>query len=254
VIDTHAHLDGCEEPPAGLLARAREAGVDRVITIGTGIDSCRAALAIAESEDGVFAALGVHPHQAAEPDAERLDELAELLGHERAVAVGEIGLDFYRDWAPHDRQRDLFAAELELAAGLGKPVVVHSREADTETAAALAGFDGTVVLHCFSSPALLEPALERGYYVSFAGNVTFPSAEALRGAAKGVPADRILAETDSPYLAPVPRRGRPNEPANVAYTVAALAEIRGEAPDELAARIDANATAAFSLPVAARAR
>jgi TatD DNase family protein len=254
VIDTHAHLDGCEEPPAGLLARAREAGVDRVITIGTGIDSSRAALAIAERQDGVFAALGVHPHQAADADAERLDELAQLLGHERAVAVGEIGLDFYRDRAPHERQGELFAAQLALAAELGKAVVVHSREADTATAAALAGFDGTVVLHCFSSPALLEPALERGYYVSFAGNVTFRSAEELRAAAARVPADRILAETDSPYLAPVPRRGRPNEPANVVYTVAALAEVRGETAEELGARIDVNATAAFSLPVAAPAR
>jgi len=250
VIDTHAHLDGCEEPPEALLARAREAGVERVITVGSGIDSCRAALAIAEGERGVFAALGIHPHQAGGPEAERLAELAELLGQERAVAVGETGLDFYRDWAPPDSQRSLFAAQLELAGELGKPVVIHNRDADSETAAALAGFDGTVILHCFSSPALLDVALERGYYLSFAGNVTYPSAEELREAARRVPAERILAETDSPYLAPVPRRGRPNEPSNVVHTVAALAQTRGEDAAELAARIDANATAAFSLPVA----
>ena len=248
MIDTHAHLDGCEESPEVLLARAREAGVERVITVGSGIDSCRAALAISEGEPGVFGALGIHPHQAGGPEAERLHELAELLRHERAVAVGETGLDFYRDWAPHDRQRSLFAAELELARELGKPVVIHNRDADSETAAALAGFDGTVILHCFSSPGLLEVALERGYYLSFAGNVTYPGAEELREAARQLPAERILAETDSPYLAPVPRRGRPNEPANVVHTVTALAEARDEDPVELAARLDANAAMAFSLP------
>ena len=249
MIDTHAHLDGCESGPEELLARAREAGVDRVIAVGSGIDSCRASLAIAESERGVFAALGIHPHQAGGEEAERLTELAELLRHERAVAVGETGLDFYRDWAPHERQRQLFAAQLELASRVGKPVVIHNREADSETADALAGFGGAVILHCFSSPGLLDVALERDYYVSFAGNVTYPSAEELREAAKRIPAERILAETDSPYLAPVPRRGRPNEPANVVHTVGALAQARGEHPDDLAAQIEANATAAFSLPV-----
>ena len=254
MIDTHAHLDGCEASPEELLARAREVGVERVITVGSGIDSCLASLAIAEGELGVFAALGIHPHQAGEEERERVDELAELLRHERAVAVGETGLDFYRDWAPHDRQRELFAAQLELAADLGKAVVIHNRDADSETAGMLAGFDGTVILHCFSSTSLLTAALERGYYVSFAGNVTYPSAEELRDAARHVPAERILAETDSPYLAPVPRRGRSNEPANVVHTVAALAKARGEDAAELAARIDANATVAFSLPVATPTR
>jgi TatD DNase family protein len=254
VIDTHAHLDGCESPAEELLARARAAGVERVITVGSGIDSCRASLAIAEGEPGVFAALGIHPHQAGGEEAERLSELAELLRHERAVAVGETGLDFYRDWAPHDAQRSLFAAQLELATELGKPVVIHSREADSETAEMLSEFDGTVILHCFSSPGLLAAALDRDYYVSFAGNVTYSSAEALREAAKRVPAERILAETDSPYLAPVPRRGRPNEPANVVHTVAALADARGEGAAGLKARIDDNATVAFSLPVASPTR
>jgi TatD DNase family protein len=254
VIDTHAHLDGSETPPEELLARAREAGVERVITVGSGIESCRAALGIAERDAAVFAALGIHPHQAGGEEVERLAELAELLSHDLAVAVGETGLDFYRDWAPPERQRVVFAAQLELAAELGKPVVIHNRDADSETVKMLAGFDGTVILHCFSSPALLGPALERGYYVSFAGNVTYPSAEELRVAAKRVPADRILAETDTPYLAPVPRRGRPNEPANVLHTVAALAQVRGEDIGELGDRIDANATLAFSLPVASPAQ
>ena len=248
MIDTHAHLDACADRPAALLRRARDAGVDRVITIGTGIDSSRAAVALADRHEEVFAVLGIDPHQAGGTEAERIDELRELFTHDRAVAVGETGLDFFRDHAPRDRQLILFETQLELATELGKPVVIHNRDADAETAHVLAGFNGTVVLHCFSSPGLLEPALARGYYVSFAGNVTYPKAEALRAAAKRVPPERILAETDSPYLAPQPRRGRPNEPAHVVHTIAALAAARSEDAEELGARIDANAAAAFSLP------
>jgi TatD DNase family protein len=229
------------------VTRAQTAGVERIVSVGSGLASCRETLAIAEREQGVFAALGIHPHQAADEDAGRLDELRKLLGHERAVAVGETGLDFYRDYAPHDRQRELFERQLELAAELGKAVVVHSRAASDETAEALERFEGTVVLHCFSAPELLPVALERSYYVSFAGNVTYPSAEELREAARRIPGDRLLIETDSPYLSPQPRRGRPNEPANVVHTAAALAKTRGEDADELGARLDANATAAFSL-------
>jgi TatD DNase family protein len=248
VIDTHAHLDACADSPEELVARARAAGVTRILTVGTTIDGCRTALALAAENDGVFAILGVHPHEAGGPDADRLDELRGLLADPRAVAVGETGLDHFRDYAPRDRQRDLFRRHLDLAAELGKPVVVHSRAADEETAATLERFDGTVVLHCFSSARLLPPALERRYYVSFAGNVTYPNATDLRLAATQVPADRILAETDSPYLSPQPLRGRPNEPANVVHTVAALAEARREDAGELAATIDANAAAAFGLP------
>ena len=247
MIDTHAHLDACADRPAALLRRAREAGIIRVITIGTGIESSREAVALADRHDEVFAAVGIDPHQAGDQEAQRIDELRELFTHERAVAVGETGLDFYRELAPRAAQRRLFEEQLALASELGKPVVIHNRDADRETAEVLATFDGTVVLHCFSSPGLLEPALDRGYYVSFAGNVTYPKADALRAAAKRVPAERILAETDSPYLAPQPRRGRPNEPAHVVHTVAALAKARGEDPDELAARIGANATTAFTL-------
>ena len=248
MIDTHAHLDACADPPADLLSRAREAGVDRVITVGTTIESCRAALETAGRDEGVFATLGVHPHEAGGGEAGRMEELRGLLGHERAVAVGETGLDFFRDYAPRDAQLRLFEQHLELASELGKPVVIHTRDADAEVATALAGFEGSVVLHCFSSPRLLPVALERRYYVSFAGNVTFPKADELRAAATQVPADRMLAETDCPYLAPQPRRGRPNEPANVVHTVAALAAARGEDTAELAAQIDRNASVAFSLP------
>jgi TatD DNase family protein len=247
VIDTHAHLDACEDP-AALLDRARAAGVTRVVTIGTGLDSCKAALGLAELHDGVFAALGVDPHRAATDDAERMDELRSLLEHPRVVAVGETGLDDFHRRATLEQQRRLFRAHIELADELGKAVVIHSRAANDATAEELESFAGPVVMHCFSEPGLLPFALDRRFYVSFAGNVTFPKAPELREAAAQVPADRILAETDSPYLAPQPVRGRPNEPANVVHTVKVLAEARGESPDELAARIDANASAVFRLP------
>ncbi|MFN2467887.1 MAG: TatD family hydrolase [Gaiellaceae bacterium] len=247
MIDTHAHLDACADEPDALVERARAAGVDRIVAVGSGLESCRRTLEVAHRHEGVAAALGVHPHQAEEPDAGWLDELAELLRDDRAVAVGETGLDFYRDYAPRDAQSGLFRAHLELAAELRLPVVVHTRDADEPTARALAEFAGTVVLHCFSSQGLLRTALERRYYVSFAGNVTYPGASELRSAAASVGADRILAETDCPYLSPQPRRGRPNEPANVVYTLNALADARGEDAAALASRIDANATAAFRL-------
>ena len=245
MIDTHAHLD--PDHAAETLERARAVGVDRVLTVATRIASAHQALGLAEQHDGVYAVLGIHPHNANEPDAHRLDELRDLLRHPRAVAVGETGLDNHHDHATPEEQLRLFDVQIELARELRLPLVIHSRDADEDTLAALLRTDGTVVLHCFSSPALLEPALERGWYVSFAGNVTYPKAPELREAARRVPADRILAETDSPYLAPQPVRGKPNEPANVMHTLAVLAEARGEDEAELAAQIDANATAAFGL-------
>ena len=248
MIDTHAHLDACNEPAAFLVERARAVGVSRIITIGTGIDSCRAALAIADEQGGVFASLGIDPHQAGGAEAERTDELAELVTHPSVVAVGETGLDYFHDLAPRPAQLPLFERQLELAGSVGLPVVMHSRDADADTAAALVGFAGTVILHCFSVPGLRDTALERGYYVSFAGNVTYPKAVALREAAAVVPADRILAETDSPYLSPQPLRGKRNEPANVLHTLAALAAARGEEVATLEQQIDRNATAAFGLP------
>jgi len=247
VTDAHAHLDACEEP-ATLVERARVAGVTRIVTIGTGIESCRAALALAEAHEGVFAALGIDPHQAASPEAGRLEELRELLGHPKAVAVGETGLDNVRRFATPGEQRTLFEAQLTLADELSLPVVIHSREAAADTAAALSSFPGTVILHCFSSPGLLPAVLERGYYVSFAGNATYPKAPELREAAAVVPEDKILVETDSPYLSPQPVRGRRNEPAHLVHTIAALAEVRGEDPETLAAHTHANATVAFRLP------
>jgi TatD DNase family protein len=247
VTDSHAHLDACDEDPAALLERARAAGVTRLVTIGTGIESSRAALAIAESHEGVFVALGIDPHRAGTVEANRLAELRDLLQHERVVAVGETGLDTVRRHATPEQQRRLLDGHLELATELGLPVVIHNREADAETAEALASFDGVVILHCFSSPLLAPIAVERGYYVSFAGNLTYPSASALRDVAATIPGDRILVETDSPYLAPQPVRGKPNEPANVVETVRVLAGARGAPLEEVAAATHANAAAAFGL-------
>jgi TatD DNase family protein len=247
VIDTHAHLTSLDDPDEAI-QRAAEAGVTRILTVGTDVVDCRRALSLADRHNGVFAILGIHPHEAGTATEEDLAELRDLLDHPKAVAVGETGLDWYRDYAPRDDQRRLFAAELELAATLGKPAVIHTRAADEDTLAALAEFTGPVVLHCFSSARLLPTALERGWYVSFAGNATFPKAVDLRLAATEVPAGRILAETDSPYLAPQPLRGKRNEPANVVHTLAAVARSRGQEPGELERQIERNATECFSLP------
>jgi TatD DNase family protein len=246
VIDTHAHLTALDDADEAV-ERAAEAGVTRILTVGTDVDDCRNALELVDRHEGVFAILGIHPHEAGTATSEDLDELRELLSHPKAVAVGETGLDWYRDYAPRDDQQRIFVAQLELATELGKPVVIHTRAADDDTFAQLTDFPGTVVLHCFSSPHLLPTALERGWYVSFAGNATFPKAVDLRLAATQVTAERILAETDSPYLAPQPVRGRRNEPANVVHTVAALAEARGDEPVELEQQIERNAAECFAL-------
>ncbi len=250
MIDTHAHLDACEGTPGEVMARARGAGVRRVLTIGTGIEGGHTAIAIAGAFDDVYAVVGIHPHQAGVDAGQlhRVQELRELLAQPRVVALGEIGLDYFRDYAPHNRQQQLFDEQLALAAELGLPVVIHARSADADTAMRLVSHPGTVILHCFSSPGLLELALERGFYVSFAGNLTYPAAADLREAAARVPADRLLAETDCPYLSPQRVRGKKNEPAFVLHTLCTLAEVRGEREDELAARIEANAAVAFGLP------
>jgi TatD DNase family protein len=249
VIDTHAHLDAFEEP-AEILGRAREAGVARVITVGTTIESCRESLALCDEHEGVFAVLGLHPHEAGTVREQDIDELRELLAHPKAVAVGETGLDYYRDLAPRDRQAESFRAQAVLAVELGKPLVVHTRAADADTVAVLQELpeETPVVLHCFSSADLLEPALERGWHVSFAGNLTYPKAPELRWVAARVPAGRLLLETDCPYLAPQAMRGKRNEPAYVVHTLAAAAEARGEDAAALEAQVEANAAALFGLP------
>ena len=246
MIDTHAHLDALEEP-SEVIARARAAGVTRIVTIGTGIESCRRALALAEHE-AVYAALGIDPHQAGTEEAARVGELQALLSHPKAVAVGEAGLDYHYGAGRKPEQRELFSAQLGLARELELPIVVHTRSANADTAELLREHEGTVVMHCFSEPELVSVGVDRGWYFSFAGNVTYPKADDLRAAAAAVPAARLLVETDSPYLAPQPVRGRTNEPAHVLHTVTALAAARNEDEDELAARLDANASTAFRLP------
>jgi TatD DNase family protein len=247
VIDTHAHLDALDDHDDAV-ARARAAGVTRILTVGTDVAGCRRALELAEAHEEVYAILGIHPHEAGQAVEADVAAVRELLAHPKAVGAGETGLDWFRDYAPRDRQLWLFESMLAVAADTGMPAVIHTRAADADTLAALAGFEGRVVLHCFSSPHLLEPALERGWYVSFAGNVSFPKAVDLRLAARRVPAGRLLAETDCPYLAPQPVRGRRNEPAYVVHTLAALADARGEDADLLAAQIDRNATECFGVP------
>jgi TatD DNase family protein len=247
VIDSHAHLDAGEQDAGTLVERAAAAGVERIVSIGAGIESCRAAIAIADSYDAVYAAVGIDPHKAA-TDVDRTPELRAFLSHPRVVAVGETGLDYHYGAGVKREQRQLFEAQLALADEAGLPVVIHCREAAGDTADVLGGFEGVVVLHCFSEPELLPAALERGYFVSFAGNVTYGRSDDLRQAAARIPADRLLVETDSPYLSPQPLRGRPNEPANIVHTVAVLAAARGEDAAEVGARTAANARLAFRLP------
>ncbi len=247
MIDTHTHLDALEDPD-GAVERARAAGVTRLLTVGTDVAGCRRALELADAHDGVYAILGIHPHEAGTATEEDVAEVRRLLAHPKAVGAGETGLDWFRDYAPRERQRALFASMLEVARDTAKPAVIHTRAADADTLEALGDFDGRVVLHCFSSPHLLEPALEHGWYVSFAGNVSFPKAVDLRLAAREVPADRLLVETDAPYLAPQPVRGKRNEPAYVVHTLAALAQARDEDPGELERQLDRNATECFDLP------
>jgi TatD DNase family protein len=247
VIDTHAHLDALDDPD-GAVQRAATAGVTRIVSIGTDPTSWAQTLDLVERHEDVFMSAGLHPHEAT-PSFD-LAELPRLLQHPKVVAVGEIGLDYYRDYAPRDAQAKLFVYQLGLARKAGLPVVIHNRAADEDTTSILRQwFDGgTVVLHCFSSPGLLEEAVERRWYVSFAGNVTYKNADDLRAAARAVPAELLLAETDSPYLSPQPVRGETNEPAFVLHTLATLAEARQEDAHALAAQIEANATSAFALP------
>jgi TatD DNase family protein len=241
VIDTHAHL-GDDAPE--VLARARAVGVTRVVAVATTVSDARRVLDLATEHEGVYACLGIHPHEAGGSEPAKADELESLLAHPKAVAAGETGLDYFRDYAPHDAQLRLFERQLALARSVHKPVVIHARAADEDTRRLLLAHDGPVVLHCFSSYGLLDAALERGWYVSFAGNVTYKNAYDLRAAARRVPAERLLAETDSPYLAPQPVRGRRNEPAYVVHTYEALAQLRDE---DVRNRIVANAEAVFGL-------
>jgi TatD DNase family protein len=247
MIDSHTHLDLCEPPDAELVAAAEAAGVTRMLTVGTESASCRAALAAAEAFPQVFAAVGRHPNAASGFDDADLAELRALAAHERCLAIGETGLDFYRDGAPRADQERAFAAQIALARETGKPLTIHSRAAEEETLAQLAReAEGlSVVIHCFSMPDHLGECLERGYAISFAGNVTYKNAAALAEAAREVPEDRLLVETDAPYLTPQVVRKERNQPAFVAHIVAFLAQLRGVSPDELGALVERNAARVF---------
>jgi TatD DNase family protein len=247
VIDSHTHLDLCEAPDAELVAAAEAAGVRGMLTVGIDGASCRAALAAAEAFPQVRAAVGRHPNAAKGFDDADLAELRALAAHDRCLAIGETGLDFYRDAAPPADQSRAFAAQIALARETGKPLVIHTRAAAEETLAQLsAEAEGvTVVLHCFSMPDRLAECLARGYAISFAGNVTYKAASELAQAARKVPDDRILVETDAPYLTPQAVRKQRNEPAFLAHTVRFLAELRGVSAEELGAAAERNAVSVF---------
>jgi TatD DNase family protein len=247
VIDTHCHLDSCEPPDAELVEAARAEGVTRLATVGMNGPSIERALEAAREFDEVVAIAGRHPHHAEGFGDADLEEIERAAEDPLVRAVGETGLDYFRDRAPRDDQRRAFEAQLDLAARRELPVVIHTRAAEDDTFAILAErAEGlTVILHCFSAPDRLDECVERGYLCSFAGNVTYPKNEGLQAAARDVPADRILVETDSPYLSPQPRRGRPNEPANVVHTARFVADLRGVGYEELERTVEANAAAVF---------
>jgi TatD DNase family protein len=248
VIDSHTHLDSCAPDDAELVAAADRAGVRRILTVGTTGASCRAALAATEHFPQVFAAIGRHPNEATGFDDADLAELQALAAHDGCRAIGETGLDFYRDHAPRADQERAFRAQIDLARATGKPLVIHTRAADDDTIATLRDHaDGvTVILHCFGMPARLDECLEQPRWIlSFAGNVTYPSAQDLAAAAERVPADRLLVETDAPYLTPQPVRKERNQPAFVAHTARFVAERRGVAYAELEADVERTAAALF---------
>ncbi len=247
MVDPHCHLFLLSREPGEVVEEARRAGVDTIISVGIDPDSSRRSLGFAERFRGVFATAGMHPHTARELDARAGAEIEELLGNPLVVAVGETGLDFHRDLSPREDQERAFRIHLGLGAETGKPVVVHCREAWPEVLRALdEGSAERVVLHCFSGDrAVAEECAARGYWLSFAGNLTYPRNAHLREAAAAVPLDRLLAETDSPFLPPQGLRGRENAPANVDHVVGAIAAARGEEVEVVAAAIARNARAAF---------
>ena len=259
LIDSHAHLDFEEygdDLPA-VIERARAAGLVRIVLVGQwregkGMAGAAAAVELARSQPQLFSATaGIHPHDAAQATAEDLDALSRLCADPAVVAVGECGLDYHYDRSPREVQRERFALQLRLARRLGKPVVVHTREADLDTADLLArelGPDGGVI-HCFTSDwTAAQRYLALGLYLSFSGVLTFKTAEAVRDAAARAPLDRLLVETDCPFLTPVPHRGKRNEPAFVALTAARLAEVRGMPLADLAQATTANARRVLRLP------
>jgi TatD DNase family protein len=242
LIDSHCHLDFPEltSDESGVLARARTAGVAGMLTIGTRLDQFERVRAIAERHDNVWCSVGVHPHEAKEEGQRTPDRLIEATHHPKVVGIGETGLDFYYEHSPRDEQAESFRAHIAASRQTGLPLIVHTRNADAETGDILeeehgkGAFPG--LIHCFSSGrAVAERALALGLYISISGIVTFKAAEELRAIVRDVPLDRLLVETDAPYLAPIPKRGKTNEPAFVAHTAAKVAELKGVSLAELEA-------------------
>jgi TatD DNase family protein len=253
MIDSHTHLFLCDGGEGELVAAAAEAGVGRMLTVGMDAETNAAAVASAERHEAVFAAVGRHPNEASGFDDATAEEIRRLGAHEQVRAIGETGLDFYRDYATPDEQRRAFASQIEIARELGLPIVIHARDPEGQTTAtdeifdtldARAG-DAAVILHCFSAPQRVADAAERGWYCSFAGNATYPSAKELLFAAAKVPDELLLVETDAPYLAPQPRRGKRNQPAFVVETAREIAVERGVSYEELERTVEANARALF---------
>ena len=247
MIDSHTHLDHLPIPVDEAVGSALEAGVRRLLTVGTGVDSCRVALEAAECHDAVWAAVGVHPNSASDYNEVAARELETMASHPRCAAIGETGLDYYRAGAEREVQRHAFEGHAALARSAGKPLIVHTRDADQDTLDVLADqADGLeVVLHCFSMPARLEECLERGYWISFAGNCTYPRNTELGASVARVPLDRLLVETDAPYLSPQPVRKHRNQPAFVIHTARFVAERHGIGYPELEAAVEDNAARLF---------
>ena len=248
MIDSHTHLDSCAAPNDELVAAATAAGVTRILTVGMDAETCRTALAASETFPQVYAAVGRHPNYATGFDDAALADLEDLLAHSCCAAIGETGLDFYRDYAPRADQERAFHAQIDLARATGKPLVIHTRAAEDDTIATLArdarGLE--VIMHCFSMPSRLEECLANGWWISFAGNVTYPKAQDLAAAAERVPDERLLVETDAPYLTPQVVRKERNRPAYVAHTARFIAERRGIPYEELDAAVTANAAKLFN--------
>lgn len=237
LVDSHCHLDFAEEAERPeIIARAKRAGVKTLVTICTKIEEFPVVRAIAESDPDVWCSVGVHPHEAATGPKTTAETLAGFARHPKVVGIGETGLDFYYEHSPREAQEESFRVHIAAANEAGLPVIVHSRDADPETIEVLqAEKPHAGVIHCFSTGrALAEQALELGLYISLSGIVTFKTAQALRDIVRDLPLDQILVETDAPYLAPVPLRGKRNEPAFVTHTAAMVAELKGVTPDELA--------------------
>ena len=254
LIDSHAHLDlqDFDHDRNQVIERAVKGGLSRIITVGIDMVSSIAALKLAREYDSVFAAVGYHPHNASECNRQALNKLIETASDPKVVAWGEIGLDFYRNRSSRDDQMNVFLQQLEIAGKLGLPVIIHDREAHNEILSILKKTgkgDGKGVIHCFSGDTNMAMTLiELGYYISISGVVTFKNASLLKEVASNIPIDRLLIETDSPYLAPIPKRGKRNEPLFVTYTAKEISRLRGIEPDELAVAVSANTERLFGLP------